>query len=129
MNREDKLTQKDKTAYFVLSSAILLIMLCVIMADSPKYLTIPYAAELYTDEIGEYSEISEGSYDSIFPIDINTATAEELQLIPGIGPATSKLIIDFRNELGTVLDFDEFLAVDGIGTKTVEKLKKYCTIN
>ncbi|MBQ7874831.1 MAG: helix-hairpin-helix domain-containing protein [Oscillospiraceae bacterium] len=129
MNEENKITGKDITVYFILFMAVLSVMLCVIMSNSPKYQTFPYASKLYTDEIGEYSDISEGSYDGIFPIDINTATFEELQLIPDIGPSTAKLIIDYRNELGTVLDFDEFLSIDGIGTKTVEKLKEYCTIN
>ena len=129
MNNEDKITQKEKTAYFVLFTLIFLILICLIISNSPKYQTIPYASKNYTDEIGDYSDISEGDYDGIFPIDINTATEEELQLIPDIGPVTAKLIIDYRNELGTVLDFDEFLSVDGIETKTVEKLKKFCTIN
>ena len=65
---------------------------------------------------------------SVFPIDINSATYEELQLIPDIGPSTAKLIIDYRNEFGTIISMRELLSIDGIGEKTVERLKEYCVI-
>ena len=65
----------------------------------------------------------------IFPIEINKASEEELQLIPNIGPATAKLIIAYRNEYGSIVSFRELLSIDGIGEKTVEVLKEYCIIN
>ena len=49
--------------------------------------------------------------------------------MPKVGPSTAKLIIDYRNEYGTIVSFSELLSIDGIGEKTVEILKEYCIIN
>lgn len=64
-----------------------------------------------------------------FPIGINSATYEELQTIPGVGPATARLIIKFREENGTIVSLDELLAAEGIGEKTVSLLADYCVVD
>lgn len=64
-----------------------------------------------------------------FPIGINSATYEELQTIPGIGPATARLIIKYREENGTIASFDDLLAMEGIGEKTVSLLADYCVVD
>ena len=58
-------------------------------------------------------------------LNINTATAEELQTLPGIGPAMSEKIIQHRKEHGNFASVDALTDVKGIGTKTLEKLKPY----
>lgn len=63
-----------------------------------------------------------------FPIDINRATAKELEAIPNIGPATAKLIVEYRDEFGFFLSMDELLEVKGIGKKTIALLEEYCII-
>lgn len=70
----------------------------------------------------------EGSASASFPIGINSATYEELQTIPGIGPSTARLIIKYREENGTIVSLEDLLAVEGIGEKTVELLADYCII-
>ncbi|HNW05190.1 MAG TPA: helix-hairpin-helix domain-containing protein [Oscillospiraceae bacterium] len=66
---------------------------------------------------------------SVFPLGINTATGEELQLIPGIGPVTAEKIVRYREQIGTITEFDDLLPIDGIGQKTVAKLAEYCYID
>ncbi len=56
-------------------------------------------------------------------ININTAGAKELQLLPGIGPVTAEKIIQHRNEHGTFKNINELLKIKGIGPKTLEKIK------
>lgn len=56
-------------------------------------------------------------------INLNTATAEELDSLPGIGPATAKLIILYREENGGFVTPEEICNVRRIGDKTYEKLK------
>jgi len=57
-------------------------------------------------------------------ININKATAELLQTIPGIGPSTAEKIIDFRNNNGPFRSIEELMDVNGIGEKTFEKMKE-----
>ena len=61
-------------------------------------------------------------------LNINTATAEELQTLPGIGPSMSQRIIQHRKEHGNFTSVDELTEVKGIGEKTLEKLKPYVDV-
>lgn len=56
----------------------------------------------------------------------NTATAEELQLLPGIGPVLARRIVQYRDMHGYFSELDELDAVFGIGPKTIQKLHYYC---
>lgn len=59
------------------------------------------------------------------PINLNTATSEELQLVPGIGPATADKILQMRKSYGAFKSVDDLLAIRGIGAKRLEKMRKY----
>ncbi len=61
-------------------------------------------------------------------LNINTATAEELQTLPGIGPSMSQRIIQHRKEHGNFTSVDALTEVKGIGEKTLEKLKPYVDV-
>lgn len=56
-------------------------------------------------------------------VNINTATAKELTLIPGIGPVTAKSIIAYRKKNGKFKSAKDLLNVKGIGEKTMNKMK------
>ena len=62
------------------------------------------------------------------PININTATAADLQQIPGIGPSTAQKILDTRKSYGAFKSVDDLLAIKGIGPKKLEKMRKYLTV-
>jgi len=57
------------------------------------------------------------------PLDLNTATAEQLDSLPGIGPATAQKIVDFRQAHGPFHSVDELDAVPGIGPARIAQLK------
>jgi comEA protein len=59
------------------------------------------------------------------PIDINSATAAQLQEVPGIGPATADKILAMRKSYGAFKSVDDLLSVRGIGPKRLEKMRKY----
>lgn len=64
----------------------------------------------------------------MFPININTADEATLQLLPGIGPAYSKRIVDYRLEHGSFNSVDELKNIRGIGPKTLQKLRPIVTL-
>src|SRR5690348_7249745 len=59
------------------------------------------------------------------PINLNTATSEELQLVPGIGPVTAEKILQMRKAYGPFKSVDDLRAIKGIGPKRLEKMRKY----
>jgi comEA protein len=62
------------------------------------------------------------------PINLNTATATDLQQVPGIGPSTAQKILDTRKSYGAFKSVDDLLAIKGIGPKKLEKMRKYLTV-
>jgi competence protein ComEA len=62
------------------------------------------------------------------PVNINTATSEELQQVPGIGPATAEKILQMRKSYGAFKSVDDLLAIRGIGKKRLDKMRKYLTV-
>src|SRR5271168_4363141 len=62
------------------------------------------------------------------PVSLNTATSEELQLVPGIGPVTADKILQMRKSYGAFKSVDDLRAVRGIGPKRLEKMRKYLTV-
>src|SRR6266478_3740232 len=62
------------------------------------------------------------------PININAANSEELQQVPGIGPATADKILQMRKSYGSFKSVDDLLSIKGIGKKRLEKMRKYLTV-
>jgi len=61
----------------------------------------------------------------IAPVDINTASQEQLETLPGIGPVTAQSIVAWRAEHGTFTSVDELLEVSGIGDVTLADVEPY----
>lgn len=63
--------------------------------------------------------------DAAGTIALNSATAEELDQLPGVGPATAKNILEYRDSMGGFQSIDDLLNVKGIGEKKLAKMKPY----
>ncbi len=61
-------------------------------------------------------------------VNVNTATADQLQLLPRIGPALAQRIVEFRKANGPFKSVDELVAVKGIGERSLEHLRPYVTV-
>jgi competence protein ComEA len=56
-------------------------------------------------------------------VNLNTATIEQLQSLPGIGPATAKSIVEYRTKAGKFNRIEEIINVKGIGEKKFQRIK------
>ena len=91
---------------------------------------------LYIPLIGEEGEnmiVSAGSSSTSTSqgddkININKATSDELQNLPGIGPSKAEAIIAYREDSGLFQTIDDLKLVTGIGDKTFEKLQDLITV-
>jgi len=62
------------------------------------------------------------------PLDLNTATAAQLEELPGVGPVLAQRIIEWRTEHGRFSSIDELQEVTGVGAKKFESLKSYVRV-
>jgi competence ComEA-like helix-hairpin-helix protein len=63
------------------------------------------------------------------PLDLNTATAAQLEEVPGIGPTTAKAIVQFRRKSGPFERIEDLLAIRGISVRKLEQMRPYVTIS
>ncbi|WP_262370514.1 helix-hairpin-helix domain-containing protein [Rossellomorea marisflavi] len=61
-------------------------------------------------------------------VNINSATSEEIQTLPGIGPSKAAAFIQYREENGPYRSVDDIKNISGIGEKTFERLKELITV-
>ena len=62
------------------------------------------------------------------PVDINTADAERLASLPGIGASIAQRIVDYRKEHGPFKSVDELVNVRGVGEKLLARLRERVTV-
>ena len=61
-------------------------------------------------------------------VNVNAATAEELSLLPGVGPAKAQAIIRYRTEHGAFKRVEDLSQVKGIGDKQLEKMRPHVAL-
>lgn len=99
-------------------------------------LEIQKGEKIYVPKVGEQIDKTSNSYDNRegdmkIPdttsqlININKATSQELSTLPGIGPAISQNIIDYRETNGDFKSLQDVNNVSRIGKTTIEKIKDY----
>jgi len=66
--------------------------------------------------------------DASAPVDVNMAGLDELDTLPGVGPATATAIIQYRDENGPFASVDDLESVPGIGPVTLEAIRELVTV-
>jgi competence protein ComEA len=62
------------------------------------------------------------------PLDLNSATLEELQQLPTVGPTLARAIVRFREKSGPFRRVEDLLAVRGFTKKRLAKIRPYITV-
>ncbi len=81
-------------------------------------LDLPGATEEPVASVGNENEL----------ININTASLEELDSLPGIGPSLAQRIVDYRDQNGPFATIEDILNVSGIGPSTFDQIKDLITV-
>ena len=119
---------KAEIAAIIITVIFICLTVAVSLAESGGSSTVTISA-------GQ-SEAAESSASPVFsspessfqaPLNINTATEQELCSLPGIGEKLAERIIACRDENGPFSSIEEIMSVEGIGAKTYEELKNYIT--
>ena len=63
------------------------------------------------------------------PVNLNTATVDELAMLPGVGDVTAKRIIAARRSLGGVTSVDQLTEVKWIGKVKLDKIRRLVTVD
>jgi competence protein ComEA len=100
------------------------------LLEDGQQLEIPFKAGAApppeADDSGEPPAASVSGAEDL--VNINTATLEELDTLPGIGPTTAQKIIDYREENGPFAQIEDIINVSGIGPATFENIKDLITV-
>lgn len=69
-----------------------------------------------------------GYADEVQQVNLNTATAEQFDSLPGVGPATAERILSYRDKNGPFKQIEDLMNVRGIGEKKFLKLRDRVTV-
>jgi len=105
------------------------------LLEDGQQLNIPYAVgsepvlNATTLELPSSATSTPAANPDVDLIDINTATLEEFDSLPGIGPTTAQKILEYRDANGPFAAIEDIMNVSGIGPSTFEDIKDLITVS
>lgn len=93
---------------------------------------VPRIQEVHgSPALSSSAEVSDGEGDDPsagLRIDLNTASAELLEGLPGLGPSKSEAVVEYRSRFGPFRRVEDVESVPGIGPKTLESVRRYLVV-
>ena len=86
------------------------------------------AALLVVPLLAQQAQPPQAGKPAVDKININSATLDDLQKLPRIGPKVAQRILDFRKQNGPFKRVEDLMKVKGIGEKTFTQLKEQITV-
>jgi competence protein ComEA len=124
----------DASGGLLASADISGINLAALLEDGQQ-LSIPYKSGQEPQQEDDDSLVLPGATATKSPsesnqdlININTATAAELDVLPGIGPTIAQRIVDYREENGPFDAIEDIMKVSGVGPSTFDQIKDLITV-
>lgn len=91
--------------------------------------TIPVAPVALPPTAGAATNVQEAKAAApVSTVNVNTATVDQFEALPGIGPSTAKRIVTFREKNGPFKKLEDLMNVQGIGEKSFLKLRPHLTL-
>ena len=91
---------------------------------SASYINLSYAGDTSKDVKYQVSQLEKQSK----KINLNTASINQLEALPGIGKKKAQAIVNYRKKYGNFTNTDDLTKIKGIGDKMLKKLKPYLTL-
>lgn len=126
--------EETRQARFIIGMALLICVLIVLsnyFASPAVQLILPSESaqtETSETEAVSTSETENTPAEQTGKVNINTATAEELQTLPGIGETLADRILSYRAANGAFTDIRQLMEVEGIGEKKFEAIANLITV-
>ena len=114
--------QKEK--YKFLAVMIFFLLSGILYSRSFYGGSLEMGEKITVDEIGVAEETTRSAEEVLGKININTADAEELMTLSGIGEGRAADIVKYRKENGNFSRNEDIMQVSGIGEKTFEEIKE-----
>ncbi len=86
------------------------------------------AAPLVVHAAGEPSGAKPPQTRLIGVVNVNTATPAQLELLPGVGPARARAIIEHRKKSGAFKRVEDLIEVSGIGESALARIRPHCAV-
>ncbi len=123
MKNKGSLTRAE-TGLLVLTGVFLCLMVCIVHHSQTGTISGDYTIITQQAPPEPVTPVVEPRG----PVDINTASAEALQQLRGVGPAIAERIVAYRTEHGPFTSVEELLEVRGIGEATLAEIREEITL-
>jgi comEA protein len=117
--------QETKALIFLLAALIVGSGITLYKRSHPQFAPQLVLQGLESEAMQETGDVSNQAGSEKTLIDINRAAAEDLQRLPGLGPALSRRLVEYRKINGPFVRIEDIVQVQGIGAKTFQRIKDY----
>ena len=127
--REKTLKEKNRKEKYKCLAVLAVFLVCGILYSHSFYSgSLDMGRKITADEIGTVEGEMIPAEKVVDKININTAAAEELMLLPSVGEGRAADIIRYREENDGFGRIEDIMQVSGIGEKTFEEIKEQITV-